>query len=154
MELRASVFKGGGKDGDFRWMIEQPGYSDALFIFNDNEQQFYAHKQHAPGTGRCTAGGGNAAIRPYQCQSPQRAAGVPTGSDGAGYNGLNDHVRGVIDDALTTITELAATGRFNRIIYSAASDDGDLGTGIFEVHPEVRAYIVDGLRRVAASTDT
>jgi hypothetical protein len=36
----------------------------------------------------------------------------------------------------------------DRVIYSAANETGDLGTGIFEVGLDVRAYIVDGLRRV------
>jgi hypothetical protein len=153
MKLIGSIFRGGGKDGDFSWMIDQPDYSDALFIFNDNEQQFYAHKRHGVGSAMCVPGGGNAAVRPYQCKLPQRAAGVPTGSNGVGYAGLDHHVRGVIDDALTSIADLLASGQFDRIIYSAANSEGDLGTGIFEVDPQVRAYIVDGLRRTAALAD-
>jgi hypothetical protein len=145
------MFTGGHKAGDFGWMIVQPEYADALFIFNDNEQQFYAHKQHAPGSGQCTPGGGNAIIRPYQCRLPQRAAGVPTGSHG-GYPQLDDHVRGVIDDALSVIAALVAAGRFNRMIYSAANDEGDLGTGIFDVGVDVRRYVVDGLGRVATES--
>jgi hypothetical protein len=130
-------------------MINRPEYADALFIFNDNEQQFRAHRGHAPGSGQCHAGGGNAVVRPYQCRLPQRAAGIPTGSQG-GYPGLDDHVRAVIDEALDAIAELGSTGEFARIIYSAADEGGELGTGIFTVGADVRAYIVHGLRRVAA----
>ena len=65
-------------------MIEQPEYADALFVFNDNEGEFRAHQGHAPGARRCHAGGGNAVIRPYQCEDPPRAAGIPTGDHG-GY---------------------------------------------------------------------
>jgi hypothetical protein len=150
MKLVGSVFQGSSKAGDFGWMIERPEYADALFIFNDNEQQFYAHLRHAPASGQCTPGGGNAAIRPYQCRAPRRAAGIPTGSNGEGYDELSDHVRGVIDEALSTTVDLVATDQFNRIIYSAANTAGDLGTGIFSVAPVVRRYIVDGLRRVVA----
>ena len=149
MDVIGSKFKGGGKAGDFGWMIRQPDYDDALFIFNDNEEEFRAHQRHGPASGRCHAGGGNAAIRPSQCQLPQRAAGIPTGVDGQGYRRLDDHVRGVIDDALQAIRDLVATGRYGRIIYSADNAAGDLGTGIFQVSDDVKRYIVDGLRRLA-----
>ena len=33
-----SQFVARGADGDFAWMIEQPEYADALFLFNDNER--------------------------------------------------------------------------------------------------------------------
>ena len=64
MVLVASTFAGRGRAGDFAWMIEQPEYADALFIFNDNEGEFRAHQRHAPGARQCHAGGGNAVIRP------------------------------------------------------------------------------------------
>jgi hypothetical protein len=68
-------------------------YADALFVFNDNEEQFRAHRQD-PGDPRgCARGGGNAAIRPYQCAEQVRAAGIPTGVDRAGYPQLTDSVR-------------------------------------------------------------
>lgn len=41
VELLKSEFGGLGKDGDFSFMItRQP---KTLFIFNDNEEEFYAH---------------------------------------------------------------------------------------------------------------
>jgi hypothetical protein len=91
MELVGSVFAGRDNPGDFTWMITQPAYADALFIFNDNEEEFRAHEGHASGSGRCHRGGGNAAIRPYQCQEPQRATGIPTGAGGQGYRRLDAH---------------------------------------------------------------
>ena len=45
LQVIGSVFEGGGYEGDFTWMIEQPDYADALFVFNDNEEQFRAHQQ-------------------------------------------------------------------------------------------------------------
>ena len=75
MQLIKSQFVGPRQDGDFSWMIERPEYARSLFIFNDNEMQFIAfHTGHEAGF---TAGGGNAAIRPYQGHSPIRAAGFP-----------------------------------------------------------------------------
>ncbi len=41
VELIRSQFTGAGRDGDFNYMItRQP---DVLFVFNDNEEEFYAH---------------------------------------------------------------------------------------------------------------
>jgi hypothetical protein len=144
MELVGSVFTGRGRAGDFGWMIEQPEYADALFVFNDNESQFRAHQGHAAGARRCSAGGGNAVIRPYQCEDPPHAAGIPTG-DAGGYPRLTDAARTAIDDALAAIRALLATGRYQRVIYSA-DPSGALGTGIFDVGDDVKRYIVDGLR--------
>ncbi len=90
-------------------------------------------------------------IRPYQCQDPPRAAGIPTGAAG-GYPELTDHVGATIDDALAAISALLATGRYRRVIYSAANDAGDLGTGIFSVGDDVKRYIVDGLRRLGTAS--
>jgi hypothetical protein len=151
VDVIGSVFRGPSEPGDFRWMITRPEYADTLFIFNDNESEFRAHQRHPPGSSGCHAGGGNAVIRPYQCQDPPRAAGVPTGATG-GYTELTDHVRATIDDALAAIGGLLATGRYRQVIYSAANDAGDLGTGIFTVDDEVKRYIVDGLRRLGTAS--
>jgi hypothetical protein len=64
-------------------MIEQPDWADALFVFNDNEEQFRAYRRDPADPRGCTRGGGNAAIRPYRCTEPPRAAGIPTGVGGA-----------------------------------------------------------------------
>jgi hypothetical protein len=145
VSLVGSVFAGRGRAGDFAWMIDQPEYADALFVFNDNEGEFRAHQRHSSGARQCHAGGGNAVIRPYQCQDPPRAAGIPTG-DRQGYPRLTDTARAAIDDALAAIRALLATGRYRRVFYSAADDSGALGTGIFVVGDDVKRYIVDGLR--------
>jgi hypothetical protein len=148
IEVIGSRFERPDEPGDFGWMITRPDYDDALFVFNDNESEFRAHQAHGSGRSACPAGGGNAVIRPYQCQDPPRAAGVPTG-DAGGYRALTDHVRATIDDALAAIRALLATGRYRRVIYSAHNDAGDLGTGIFSVSDDVKRYIVSGLQRLA-----
>ena len=149
MQVTGSIFRKPGEEGDFRWMIERPEYADALFIFNDNEEQFLAHQQD-PANG-CSPGGGNAVIRPYQCAKPPRATGVPTGShaDG-GYPLLSAPAKQVIDQSIAAIRTLLATGRYSRVIYSAANVQGDLGTGIFQVGEDVKAYIVEELRKLAS----
>jgi hypothetical protein len=151
-----SVFQSPGRPGDFTWMIDQPEYEDTLFVFNDNEEQFRAFQRDPTAGSGCAPGGGNAVIRPWRCADPPRAAGVPTGTLGSGgYARLTPEAKGAIDDALTLIGELLKTGRYRRIVYSAADSSGSLGTGIFTVGREVAEYIVSGLRAVVAGgTDT
>jgi hypothetical protein len=143
IEVTGSVFTGASRPGDFAWMIEQPEYADTLFVFNDNEEQFRAFLAGDPSG--CAPGGGNAVIRPWRCHDPPRAAGIPTGVAGAGYDALSDDVRRTIDLAIDHIASLLVSGRYTRVLYSAADSGGDLGTGIFSVAPEVRRCIVDRL---------
>ncbi len=37
MKVVESISSGGGRDGDFAWMIRHAHYRDALFVFNDNQ---------------------------------------------------------------------------------------------------------------------
>jgi hypothetical protein len=151
VQLVPSRFQGRDRPGDFAWMIVQPEYADALFVFNDNEEQFRAFRRDPRSAAGLSPGGGNATIRPHRGADPPRAAGIPTGRAGQGYATLTADVRQAIDDALEFIVELLATGRYHRVVYSAANDDGDLGTGIFEVGDEVKRYIVSGLRRLVSA---
>jgi hypothetical protein len=144
-----SVFSEAGQPGDFGWMMEQPDYADALFIFNDNEEQFRAYVNDPTATGGygCAVGGGNAIIRPYRCQNPPRAAGIPTGSHGSGYPQLSEQVTSVLDEALSVVKQAVASGRYQRLFYSA-EPDGELATRIFRVGDDVKGYIVSGLRKL------
>ncbi|BFM40763.1 hypothetical protein [Synechocystis sp. LKSZ1] len=151
IQVLGSIYTGPHQIGDFSWMIEQPEYQDALFIFNDNEEQFLAHQQDPDSSLGCARGGGNAVIRPYQCQAPPRATGIPTGSQGQGYSCLTTSHQQVIDQALEVIRSLVATGRYQRVIYSADPSGQTLGTGIFQVAEEVKAYIVAQLQQLAGS---
>jgi hypothetical protein len=145
IEVIGSVFNRATGEGDFARMIRDDAYADALFVFNDNEEQFQAFRRDPASEAGCAAGGGNAAIRPYRCKQPPRAAGIPTGSGGQGYGALTADVKAVIDDAVSAIADLLATGRYRRLLYSASAD-GSLGTGIFAVNREVKDYIVARLR--------
>jgi len=148
--LVPSKFQGTKQVGDFSWMIEQPEFADALFIFNDNESQFRAHQANPRSEFGCAVGGGNAIIRPYQCTNPPRSAGVPTG-DGGGYRQLTAEVKAVIDESIVAIETLLETGRYRRVFYSATNSEGELGSGTFEIGADVKAYIIAELRRVIAS---
>ena len=123
-------------------MIDRPEYARSLFIFNDNEMQFIAfHTGHAAGF---AAGGGNAAIRPYQGHSPIRAAGIPTGEK-SGYQQLDLNVRALVDDAIAHIRRLLASGNYNEVIFSYDPVNDTLGIGIFDVADEVKDYIYQSL---------
>lgn len=137
-----SSFAGRGTEGDFSWMIDQPHYSRALFVFNDNEAQFRAF--HAGKPSGLSKGGGNAAIRPYQGSSPQRAAGIPTG-DGGGYDALTPRVKGVIDEAVAHIAGLLGTGAYDQVIFSYDAKEQTLGSGIFTISRDVRDYIMNAI---------
>ncbi len=142
MKVIGSVFHGGHKDGDFDWMLKQKKYDDALFVFNDNEQQYILHRDDPTNSGGCIAGAGNGIIRPWQCQTPPRAAGVPTGPN---YAKLTPHISALIDEAVATVGKIAADQNYARIFYSADSH-GHLGTGTFQVGSDVKAYIVQKLK--------
>jgi hypothetical protein len=145
MRVIGLVFSRRGQDGDFGWMIEQDQYKDALFIFNDNEGQYKEHRDNpgdVAGPG-CEAGGGNAVIRPCQCRTPPRAAGIPTGPN---YDRLTPEVKHIIDDAIAAIKRIAAKEGYKRVFYSAANANGELGTGIFQVGADVKSYIVNSLK--------
>jgi hypothetical protein len=146
-----SKFEGSGKEGDFAWMITQPHHARTLFIFNDNEGEFYAHFKG--GQHRCSVGGGNAGIRPYQCKPHERATGIPTGSyldtrHSKGYKALDDHVKKVLADAFSQLESLLKSGRFDSVVFSW-DDKTKLGGYIFNAAQPVRDYIVEQIYAVA-----
>ena len=139
LKIIPSVFHGDGQDGDFGWMIIQEKYKDAFFIFNDNQSQFEAHIKDASGIAGCSAGGGNAIIRPYQCQTPPKAGGIPTGP---GFSGLTTEVQSMIDQSIEEIKKGIKAGSYSTVVYSS-NGHGGLGTSIFHVPDDVKKYIVE-----------
>ena len=139
IKVTRSIFKSSGCLGDYLWMSNHPEFARALFVFNDNEEQFDAFV--AGKASGFTAGGGNAAIRPLRKLSPPRAAGVPTGKHGSGYSALDTPTKAKIDEALAVIDALLKTGDYDQVIIPASKDGNTLGTGIFQVAPEVCDYI-------------
>lgn len=146
LQIIRSQYVGPGQAGDFSWMMMQPQYNDVLFLFNDNQEQFLAFLNGLPFG--CTVGSGNAVIRPYQCVNPPRAAGIPTGKGGKGYQNLNE-AKPYIDAAFQRIKQLINTGRYKSIAYSAASDGRTLGAQIFSPSPEIKEYIVQRIEELA-----
>lgn len=167
-----SQFVKSGVGGDFSYMIEQPEHQATLFVFNDNEEQFLAHFLStdnpygaaslgigqltlAVGADPCSSGGGNAAIRPYQCAPHRRAVGVPTGDykpkspHHKGYSLLDTYVKQIIDYSMMQIDAMLASGRFASLAFSY-NPETKLGGRIFNTAQEVRDYIVAELLRVAS----
>jgi hypothetical protein len=171
VDVIKSQFIKPGVSGDFSHMIEQPEYQATLFVFNDNEEQFLAHFLAADnpfgaaalginslpssvGGDPCSAGGGNAAIRPYQCAPHRRAVGIPTGDyrpkspHYKGYLSLDAHVQQMIDYSISQIGAMLATSRFTSLAFSY-NPETKLGGRIFNTAQVVRDYIFDELFRVA-----
>jgi hypothetical protein len=122
--------------GDFNWMCQQDEYSDALFIFNDNEEYHDT----------CKGGAGNAIMRKYNKYSKlnkPKSAGIPTGTlEHGGYQSLNVHSIKQIDNAFEEIIELVKVFKYKQIYYSS-EPDGKLGTSIFNVDSKVIKYITN-----------
>jgi len=102
---------------------------------------------------RCSPGGGNASIRPYQCEPHWRAAGVPTGTYEAGphykgYSALDEQVIKAVADSIAQIDRLLASGRFTSLAYSW-NPITKLGGRIFNTAQVVRDHIVAELDAVA-----
>ncbi len=146
LKVTPSVYEKGGEDGDFDWMIIQPKYIDTFFIFNDNETQFREHQDGKPGG--CDAGGGNAGIRPYQCITPPKAGGIPTGDNGVGYPALTPEIKGVIDEAVAKIKSVLDANQYTQVIYSS-DGKGGLGTNIFTPSADVTQYIIDEIKSLS-----
>lgn len=165
VEILPVIYKRGNPDGDFSLMINSPKYRDTLFLYNDNEEQFLAHisyidagrPQYSHSRLACSIGGGNAAIRPYQCYPVPRAFGIPTGQSSrnfprdhrnpdelSGYSSLEES-KEYIDKSFEYIARLIRTGRYKRVAYSANTDGYTLGTSIFTVSFEVKEYIIESI---------
>lgn len=141
-----SIFTQANEIGDFSWMIKQKEYSNVLFIFNDNLQDFLSKS--------CQAGGGNAIIRPYQCLNPPRSIGIPTGTT-EGFSSLNQEIEGktvkeYINDAFLQIEYIIKKNNYGNIIYSS-DIEGKLGFGIFRPSDDVIKYITEKLQTMGSN---
>jgi hypothetical protein len=140
------IYGGPGRLGDFAWMRSQPEFARTLFVFNDNEEQFEDFERGRPGG--FTPGGGNAVIRPWRGEDPPRAAGVPTGRTGKGYQRLDERVEGVLGRAVTVIHDLVDTGRYDCLTFSRDASTEMLGVGIFAPHVDYLRLVYQVLMSV------
>jgi hypothetical protein len=138
-----TVFTGYGKWGDWEWMQEDPDWAHTLFVFNDNEEQFDAYVNGL--TSGFTPGAGNALARPWRQFNPPKAAGIPTGKNGYGYQVLDETTQEKIDQALTIVGKLLKSFYFDRLVFSSNEDRSTLGISTYKVGEDVRKYIFDRL---------
>lgn len=157
VELVPHVYSHRENNG-FDVLIKDPSYNDVLFIFNDNEEAYRAFERNEPAG--FVKGGGNAVIRPYRepdATGRIRAAGIPTGRKGAGYQTLDERAKKAIQDAGTSIFNLLSDARvarkpYKRVLYSAdPRDPTKMGFGIFEVSDDAGAFIMQVLKDAVES---
>jgi hypothetical protein len=80
-----------------------------------------------------------------------RGGGGSSGSSGGADTNV---IKAIIDRDLAEIRALLATGCYSTVVYSASGDAGDpegLGTGIFQVAPATKQYIVQNLKSLATN---
>ncbi len=121
-------------------MIHQKEYDNALFIFNDDIEDFNTSKK----------GKGNAVIRQYNSFNKSlpkpRSAGIPTGSRVTkGFQFLSADVKRYIDTAINNIKSLISQYGYESVIYSA-DKNGNVDTSIFTIGNDVRDYITSQLK--------
>jgi len=141
--LIPSVYVKPNMDGDFKWMITQSQYDDALFIYNENVETY--GKWNAP------SGTGNACVRKYNQYrdiSRPRSVGIVTGirSKKGGFNQLTPEIKAIIDKCFEDIKIVIQKHKYTKIIYSAEQDSDILGVSIFTVGYDVRQYITDQIK--------
>ncbi len=141
--LYGTIYSGPNKLGDFNWMCKQQLYSNVLFIFNDNEE-FH---------NTCREGRGNAIMRKYnkfnEKISKPISAGIPTGTlTNGGYQKLDKHVISIVFEAVNEIKDIVTKYKYDGIFYSVAPN-GKLGTGLFDVCPEVIDYIDTEIKKLS-----
>jgi hypothetical protein len=134
------VFRGNRQVGDFKWMVKQPEYADAVFIICENFIDMLFEEDNGSGT---------AVLRKNtwpNTQTPQ-AVGIPTGWSQVtgGFNPLDNTVKKVVRLAgLRILAHLRENPHVKRIIYSADEEDESLiGCNIFKktIDPAVIKHI-------------
>ena len=135
IQIYGTKFTNKNTFGDFDFMCNNSVYNNSLFIFNDNEEHHNS----------CNAGGGNAIIRKYnkynKTITKPKSAGIPTGTLRlGGYDDLIEEVVLFIDNSIQEIRELIIKYNYDTLYYSVGSNN-KLGTGIFNVSPNVINYI-------------
>ena len=145
LTVRGVPFARKNIDGDYKWMVKQAKYDDALFVIMENFADMVGDDR--------SAGGGTACLRPVtlfhskQHMKP-RATGIPTGwsSECGGFRRLAaKHEKKAIDLALEKLVLILDTWpSINLVIFSCADHDHQkIGTGIFKdsLHSTVVDYI-------------
>lgn len=149
----STLYTNKGQHGDFKWMVQQKKYDDAIFLVAENFLDSMRND--------VKNGGGTAAVRMHCIQrlppdAIPRAAGVPTGWSlpAEGFPSLDNYVKMVIDLSLDRIAIIFDKfPQFKRLIYSCdAKDPSLIGVNIFEdtLDLAVRQYISTEIHAIAS----
>jgi hypothetical protein len=142
----------GDKKTDFYKMIKLPEYNNSLFLYNENASEYLSCNT--------ASGGGNAIIRPYRMDTNKseknnnsRSLGIPTGHIG-GFDSLNElcynyPAKALIDLSVNMIDQALTINKHIRRVYWSTDDKGFIGTGIFTVNDDVKAYITNQIEKLA-----
>lgn len=119
---------------DFEIMMHHPDYSNALFIFNDNETEHGSTKK----------GNGNAVIRPfnnYSSLDKPKSFGIPTGKYRSGYMSYQEGIQAVYM-ACQEMTQLIQKHNYDTIVYCLKDITNPLmGSSLFQVDRDILRYI-------------
>ena len=134
-------------NGDFKWMLKQPEYADAVFIITENLIDMLFSSEN---------GGGTAALRKntWPTSSSPRAVGIPTGwsQDSGGFRALDNTVKKIISCAkMRILSHLYEYPNVKKIIYSAEPSNTQLiGSGIFKetLDDDVIQHISDAIHDI------
>jgi hypothetical protein len=145
LNVTGVVFSKRQQCGDFKWMVKQPQYQNAIFVIMEN---FLDMMEDVP-----KAGGGTACLRIFTLkavgdESKVRACGIPTGwsTETQGFPELTTYYsKFAIDLAMERLIILIRNNpHIDTVIYSCDDTNQDLvGTNIFKdtLSPNVVEYI-------------
>jgi hypothetical protein len=150
VELIPVAFYGKNNYGDFSWMINRPEYNNALFIFDETQEDFLKFAEYSQSgildTNLC-----NRLFKDFQqlqCQDPPKAAGIPVASDDKGYQDIITALP-YVEGALNYIESLIKSGHYTQILYPAERDDRTFRTS-YNVSPDIKEYIVNSLENFSS----
>ena len=136
-------------------MLGDPKYTNCLFLFNDNLEQFLDAVANPSDPKFNTAGGGNACARPWHVTGD--AFGIPTGpfetldQDISGWHKSHKTAKDIIDLAFLRVKMRCLKGDKTVICYSVENPGSKrIGLGIFAglVGSEVVDYITQKIQEI------
>jgi hypothetical protein len=152
--FKGIIYKSNDKNTKYEYMIQSEENYKALFIYNENEEQFKSKS--------IINGGGNAIIREYRVDIENNnhklfdrninagsALGIPTGSNGRGYENKTKKNQQIIDESIENINQYLKKNKDTNIIYWSCNNQHKLGTGIFNIGKDIDNYILIKLIELA-----
>jgi hypothetical protein len=155
IRLQPVYFTVPGQEGDFNYMLGKPEYTDFLFLFNDNLEQFLDAIANPRDPKYNPPGGGNACARPWHVTGD--AFGIPTGpfetldQDISGRDKRHKTAKDIIDLAFLRVKMRCLQGGKTVICYSVENPGSKrIGLGIFAglVGSEVVDYITQKIQEI------